>query len=356
MKNKLFNLRSPMAITAISIFVFYSCGNCPEQATEPLTKHHVIFDTDANNEVDDQYALAYLLFSGDHFAVEGVTVNATSSPDGYDIYSPVSDHYDEAKRVMQLCGVDSIIPLHTGAQKGFDEIKDDLDNPEFDGYEAVNFIIEQAMKERDQKLVLIPVGKLTNIALALKKEPRIAEKVRIVWLGSNYPEPGEHNQDWDIPSMNYVLDVDVPFDMVTVRYGKPSGTTAMMVAKTEVLRRMPGKGPKLENPVSGRHGGEFHTFGDYAVELYKKYQSHMWGDPQGRALFDIAAVAILKNQEWGENYQHPAPSFVDGQWVERPDNTRKITVWEWFDIYGIPADFFETLNNYVIAGRPMPDR
>ena len=37
----------------------------------------VIFDTDANNELDDQHALAYLLFSGNAFAVEGITVNST---------------------------------------------------------------------------------------------------------------------------------------------------------------------------------------------------------------------------------------------------------------------------------------
>jgi purine nucleosidase len=51
------------------------------------------------------------------------------------------------------------------------------------------------MRERGQKLILLPVGKLTNIALALLKEPAIAAHVRIVWLGSNYPRPGEHNQD-----------------------------------------------------------------------------------------------------------------------------------------------------------------
>ena len=352
MKNKFSNLRTPMAIAALLIFTFYSCCDCPEQEAETSFRHHVIFDTDANNEVDDQYALAYLLFSGDHFAVEGVTVNATSDPDGYDTFSSVSDHYDEAKRVMQLCAAWGEIPLYTGAQKGFNEIKDDLDNPEFDGYEAVNFIIEQAMRERDQKLVLLPVGKLTNIALALKKEPGIAERVHIVWLGSNYPESGEHNQDWDIPAMNYILDVDVPFDMVTVRYGKPSGTSAVMVAKEPVLRRMPGVGPRISEPVTGRHGGEFFTWGDYAVELYVKYQNHMWGDPPGRALFDMAAVAILKNPDWAEHYVHPAPTFQNGQWVERPDNPREITIWEWFDIYAIPADFFYTMDNYVIAGRP----
>lgn len=340
------------AIFSLLAFFIASCTNCPEQAEETTFRHHVIFDTDANNEVDDQYALAYLLFSGDYFAVEGVTVNATSDPDGYDTFSPVSDHYDEARRVMKLCGVFNRIPLLTGAQGSFEEIRPFIEQPGFDGYEAVDFIIEQAMRERDRELILLPVGKLTNIALALLKEPRIAERVRIVWLGSNYPEPGEHNQDWDIPAMNHILDADVPFDMVTVRYGKPSGTSAVMVAKTQVLRRMPGVGPRTSEPVTGRHGGDFYTWGDYAVELYVKYQSHMWGDPPGRALFDMAAVAILKNPDWAERYKHPAPIFQDGQWVERPDNHRKITIWEWFDIYAIPADFFYTMDNYVIAERP----
>lgn len=341
-----------LSVAIISILLLNSCCDFFGQTKESISRHHIIFDTDANNEVDDQYALAYLLFSGDHFAVEGVTVNATSDPDGYDTFSPVSDHYDEAKRVMKLCGVWKKIPLFTGAQKRFNEIKDDLNNPKFDGHEAVNFIIEQALNDRDRKLVLLPVGKLTNIALALKKEPRIAENVHIVWLGSNYPKPGEHNQDWDIPAMNYILDMDVPFDMVTVRYGEPSGTSAVMVAKSTVLRHMPGAGPEISEPVTGRHGGEFNTWGDYAVELYVKYQSHMWGDPQGRALFDMAAVAILKNSDWAESYIHPAPIFKDGQWVERPNNPRKITIWEWFDIYAIPADFFYTMDNYVIAERP----
>src|SRR4029453_2741022 len=36
-----------------------------------------LVDTDANNELDDQHALAYLLFNGRSFDVEGITVNAT---------------------------------------------------------------------------------------------------------------------------------------------------------------------------------------------------------------------------------------------------------------------------------------
>ncbi len=312
------------------------------------SKIPVVFDTDANNEVDDQHALAYLLFNGNRFDVEGVTVNATSAPTGYSDESDVSDHYEEAKRVMQLCGeFYGKIPLLTGADGSYQDIKDLIDSPQFDGHEAVDFIIEQAMKERSQKLVLLPVGKLTNIALALRKEPAIAQNIRIVWLGSNYPDSGEHNQDWDIEAMNYILDVDVPFEIVTVRYGKPSGTAAVIVSKNQILHRMPGKGPKLSGTVTGRNGGEFANWGDYSAHLFDTYT--MWGDPPGRALFDMAAVAIVKNRKWAESYEIPAPVYVNGKWVERPNNPRKITIWEWFDVYGILNDYFVTMENYKLV-------
>jgi purine nucleosidase len=342
MKKNFLRIVSLFALTAMII----ACSN--EKQEPVVNKIPVIFDTDANNEVDDQHALAYLLFSGDHFDLVGVTVNATSSPAGYSDESDVSDHYEEAKRILQLCGdFYGKIPLKTGANGSFEDIKGHIGKPDFDGHEAVDFIIEQSMKERDQKLVLLPVGKLTNIALALMKEPAIADKVRIVWLGSNYPEPGEHNQDWDIPSMNYVLDVDVPFEMVTVRGGKPSGTAAVMVTRDQILHRMPGKGPRISTPVIGRHGGEFYNWGDYSANLFESYG--MWGNPPGRALFDQAAVAVVKNPDWAQTREIPAPIFVDGKWVERPENPRKITVWEWFDIYGIINDFFVTMDNYKLV-------
>jgi purine nucleosidase len=339
----------PLIIMLLA-FNLIACNQAPGEEAEPVFKHHVIFDTDADNEIDDQHALAYLLFNGDVFAVEGVTVNATSSPVDAVTYSHVSDHYDEAKRIMQLCTVFDEIPLLTGAQGSFEEIKDYIDQPGFDGHEAVDFIIEQALRERGQELVLLPVGKLTNIALALLKEPAIAQNIRIVWLGSNYPRPGEHNQNWDIPSMNFILDTDAPFEMVTVRGGDPSGTEAVRVTQAQILHRMPGKGPVISEPITGRHGGEFNNWGDYSANLFEMYS--MYGQPAGRSLYDQAAVAIVKNPGWAESYEHPAPIFTDGEWVERPENPRHITIWEWFDIYGIVNDYFITMDNYVVAERP----
>ncbi|MCB0687985.1 MAG: nucleoside hydrolase [Saprospiraceae bacterium] len=310
---------------------------------EHKKKVSVIFDTDANNELDDQHALAYLLLNGETFNVRGITVNAT--PSGGEI----QNHYDEALRIMKLCKAEGNIPLYNGANANFTEIENSLDQPDFDGHEAVDFIIEEALNHTDEKLVLIPVGKLTNIALALKKQPSIIDHIRIVWLGSNYPEPGEYNQNSDVPSMNYVLASRAPFEMVTVRYGHPSGTGAVVISQNDINSRMPGKGPKIETPITGRHGGEYATFGDYSISLFEHI--HYDDEAKNRALFDLAAVAIVKNPLWAENYQHPCPKYVDGTWIEQPQNERTITIWENFNRAAIIADLFATLDHPVFVTR-----
>ena len=52
--------------TVISLALLFCSCNSSE-------KIPVIFDTDANNELDDQHALAYLLFNADVFDIKGIT-------------------------------------------------------------------------------------------------------------------------------------------------------------------------------------------------------------------------------------------------------------------------------------------
>lgn len=316
---------------------------CSMQASEmSQEKIRVLLDTDANNELDDQHAIAYLLFNGDTFDVDGITVNRTSG--GGDI----DQHYAEAERIVRLSDLHEQIPVVKGASGSFEEIAGELDAPGFDGVDAVEFIIERAHAEEDQQLVLLPVGKLTNVALALKKDPSIASQVRIVWLGSNYPERGEYNKENDPEALEYILEeTDVHFEMVTVRYGEPSGTDAVRVTPEEIRERMPGMGPQISTAVTGRNGGEFTTFGDYSIDLFENIDLH--GDPPSRALFDMAAVAIVKNPAWAESTRMAAPKLEAEQWTERPDNSRSIILWEHFDRDAIMQDFFESMENYVLA-------
>jgi len=335
-----------ITLVALALCFFTSCAEKKKESTvsEPAVtetkapKIKVIFDTDANNELDDQFAIAYMLFNGDVFDVKGITVNATRND------TDVQGHYDEAERIMQLCNLKDAVPLLNGAEGNFKEISEDFDPTNYDGQDGVDFILEET---KEDSVIVVAVGKLTNIALALKKDPSFAERTKIVWLGSNYPEPGEYNQDNDTIAMNYVLNSKIPFEMVTVRYGKPSGTDAVAVTKTEVEEKMAGLGPKATDPITGRHGGTFDTFGDYAMNLFEHIFDHMGTDQvtPSRPLFDMVALAVMKNNDWGETKSIPCPIFSNGQWVERPDNDRQILLWENFDRDGVINDFYKTLQN-----------
>ena len=263
----------------------------------------IVLDTDANNELNDQHAIAYLLFNGDVFDVESVTVNATSGG------GEIGKHVDEAKRVVQLCALECQVKVHPGTNGKYEEILPNLAKPGCDGSEAVDFIIERALVNDTKQLVLIPIGKLTNIALALKKASEIAHKVRIVWLGSYYPKPSEYNFIHDIDALDPILESQVPFEMVMVRYRKPRGTVAAKATLDDIRDIMPGKGPSISRPVPGRHGGTFSSFGDYSIELFEKFP----GKPKQRPLFDMATVAIVKNPDWADRVSIGAPRFVDGK-------------------------------------------
>ncbi|PRY89662.1 nucleoside hydrolase [Mongoliibacter ruber] len=338
-------MNKPIFLTIFSLVLLFSCKPAEEEnkaqtadSVQPMIR--VLYDTDANNELDDQFALMYILVNGSTFDLEGVTVNATRSGGNID------EHYEEAKRILQLGQRYGQIPLLKGADGSFEEIRPNIQESQYDGKDAVDFIIEQA-NTSGEELILLAVGKLTNVALALEKDPSIAEKMRVVWLGSNYPKPGEYNQDNDTVSMNYVLNTKVPFEMVTVRYGEPSGTDAVKVTQQEINENMPGMGPKIDEAIEGRHGGEYSTFGDYAVSLFEHIDYH--DDSKSRALFDMVAAAVLKNPNWGEKSEVPAPILIDNQWVERPENQRKMLLWENFDADAVIDDFYTTLKNYELV-------
>jgi purine nucleosidase len=307
-------------------------------------KLRVLVDTDANNELDDQHALAYLLFNGRIFDVEGITVNTTRGGGN------ITEQVAEARRVLALCTLLDTVPLKAGADGSFATIRPHLQESSFDGADAVNFIIERAHAAAPSRLVLLPIGKLTNVALALAKDPSIAAKVRIVWLGSNYPAKGEYNQENDLDAVRYVLSVDVPFEIATVRYGQGTGTDAVRVTPAEIGKRMPGKGPRAASPVTGRHGGTFTTFGDYSVNLFEHIK--LDGNPPSRALFDMAAAAILKNPTWARREEIPTPRLVGEQYVPGTSGSRRIVLWTHFDRDAILADFFATMDKPLLVSAP----
>ncbi len=322
-------------IVLLLFLIFLSMKPAQGQGTGSEPKIPVILDTDANNEIDDQHAMAYLFLNQEVFDILGITVNATYN--GGDI----DKQYEEAKRIADLFEMEASVPLLKGANSDFESIRNSLGQEEFDGHQAVQLIIDKALETREQPLVLLAVGKLTNVALAHLKNPGIEKRVRLVWLGSNYPVPGEYNLENDIPAMNYLLETNMPFEIVTVRYGDPTGTWAVSVTKKEAEKHIAGKGPSSNREITGRHGGQFDRFGDYAWDLYQHID--YYGEPPSRSLYDMAAVAIVKNPNWAETKVLKGLLMKEEKWVRDSESQREILLWENFDREKILEDFYQAL-------------
>lgn len=85
---------------------------------------------------------------------------------------------------------------------------------------AAEFLVETVL-QRPGEVTLVPIGPLTNIAMAIRLEPRLASAVKaIVWMGGAVRTPGtltpvtELNASYDPEATHIVLTSGAPITMV----------------------------------------------------------------------------------------------------------------------------------------------
>ena len=145
------------------------------------------------------------------------------------------------------------VPVAAGATKPFlrDQITageihgaSGMDGPELpvplvdlDPRHAVTLIIDTVMNAEPRTVTLVPIGPLTNIALALRQEPRLAERVkRVSLMGGAYAVHGrspvtEFNIAADPESAAVVFDAGWPITMA------PLDLTYQALATDDVIAR-----------------------------------------------------------------------------------------------------------------------
>ena len=148
-----------------------------------------VLDTDTFNEVDDQFALAWMLRRPDRFDLRAVTAapflnGLVSSPaEGMRLSA------EEARRVAALCGREEV-PVVEGAER-------------FSGGGVVESPAVERILELSREvgaggsgrtggsgggpLHVVAIGALTNVASALWKDPTLRERIVLHWLGGHTP-------------------------------------------------------------------------------------------------------------------------------------------------------------------------
>lgn len=179
---------------------------------------------------------------------------------------------------------------------------------------AVDYLIERALAEPGE-LSIFPIGPLTNIAMAVRREPRFAEAVpELVIMGGAINEGGnvtplaEFNIWADPHAAHIVFHSGIPITLV------PLDVTHQCLLKQEHVDRL----LKNNSPVS--------RFISQAVEVYLKFS--MDRGYAGSALHDPLTLATILAPELLSLQEH----FVD------VDISGGVSTGKTF------ADFYRTLN------------
>ena len=246
----------------------------------PTGKIDVILDTDAYNEVDDQYAISYMLSNQDKLNILGFC----AAPFFNQLSDSPSDgmhkSYLEIKKLLTLAGEDS---LAEQVYLGSEEYLKNENEPIIS--DAARFMAEKADEYSAQKpLYIVAIGAISNVASAFLLNPSMKEKTVIVWLGGHahhMPHTAEFNMVQDIAGARVLLNSGVPLVQLPC-WGVVDRLT---VSKYELLHFLKGKNALCDYLC------------DHTIEIADKDSN---GAFWGRVLWDVTAVAWLLND--GERF------------------------------------------------------
>ena len=232
----------------------------------------VVLDTDAYNEVDDQFAISYMLKSKERLNTKAIYAapffngNSVSPKDG------MEKSYNEIFKILSLAG--EKFDVFRGSEKYLD----DENTPVISS--AAEDLVQRAKNYSPEKpLYVVAIGAITNIASAILLNPDIIENIVVVWLGGHglhYHNTKEFNMYQDVAAARVVMQSGVPF----VQLPCVGVVDKFAVSKQELEFWLKGKNPLADYLATNAIA---------AAEAYAK------GRAWTRVIWDVTAVGWLLN-------------------------------------------------------------
>ena len=281
-------------------------------------KINVILDTDTYNECDDQFALTYMLKSLDRFNVEAITIAPYShnSIRKVTVSEGQKNSYNEVIKICNWLNYNSNNKIFKGAtdyiQNGYNEDND-----------AVNKIISIALK--NDKTYVMAIGAITNIALAIKKEPSIINKIEVIWLGGNelnYKDNLEYNFKQDIEAVKIVFNSKVKLTIIPCK-----DVASILRTNINTLNK------NIKNSPINKY------------LKYKFYNDGYHGIQESRVIWDISVIAYMIYKNWFKTIDINCPIIKEDTSYELNNNNHLITFVTNINKDEVYKDLFNKLNN-----------
>ena len=316
---------------------------------EPRGRVRVVIDTDAANEIDDQFALCWALLSPEKLDLVGVyaapfsfehrrheMIRARDARDDPAGASPADrallrqhearlGHFERQQWPLETIDLPVFNPPAQGMERShaeilnvFDKLRRPAQGKVFRGStgylggtdaplasEAVDHLIRTARASSAQEpLYVVAIGCVTNIASALLMAPDIIDKIVVVWT-SGYPSQA--------PQTNYAFNLEQ--DMVASTVLMDSGVPLVYLPGYHVGAQLRLSLPEMERYVKGRG-----AIGNHLHHLFThnplwdfvgidSFYAHSW------VIWDVINIAWLINPAWVPSDMVPTPVLgADRRW------------------------------------------
>lgn len=279
----------------------------------------IVMDTDTDNEIDDQFAVAYAL------GAPNVSVKALyAAPFDNDRSTGPADGMRKSRAELErlldrMVGVPAADGFVFDGAPSFMEAADaPVDSP------ATRDLIERAHAD-STPLYVVAIGCPTNVASAMLRDPTIRDEIVVVWLGGHphsWHTAAEFNLQQDLHASRVLFDSGVPLVQIPAK----NVSEHLLTTIPELNARLNGHSP----------------LGTYLYDIVTDYpgaDQPWWG----KQIWDLAAVAWVVDAGLVPSHLTHSPILTDGLTWSRNRDRHLIRVARDVDRDGIFRDFMDAL-------------
>lgn len=244
-----------------------------DRLQRPTRPVDVVLDTDTYNEIDDQFALAYLIRSVDQLRLQAIYAAPFHNRKSSGPADGMERSYQEIFNVLTLMNE----PQYEGVVfRGSTDYLASETQPQ--ASDAASDLVERSKAySPENPLYVIAIGAITNVASAILIDPTIIDRIVVVWLGGHafhWSDTKEFNMMQDVAAARVVFGCGVPL---------------VQLPCAGVVTHLATTGPELTHWLAGKN-----ELCDYLVNITgEEAKMYGQGDYWTRVIWDVAAVAWL---------------------------------------------------------------
>ena len=267
----------------------------------PSSKVDMILDTDTYNEIDDQFAITYMMNNPEKLNVKAILAAPFLNPKSTSPKDGMEKSFAEIIKLLSLMGFED---MKKNVYKGSDRFLENESTPVTS--DASTYLADLAMHySPDCPLYVVAIGAITNIASAILINPKIIENIVIIWLGGHsfhWHDTKEFNMFQDVAAARIIFGCGAP----VVQLPCKGVVSSFTISHAEIKEWLVGK-----NAIC-----------DYLAEnTINEASSYAKNTPWTRIVWDVTAVAWLISGDFFEERleKSPIPEY-DGYYAFNKNN------------------------------------